>query len=960
MRGLPSTERRRLKKRAQPRPLPLRAATINIGTLTGRTRELADILRRRRVDVACIQETKWKGSKAREIGDGYKLLYHGTRNGRNGIAVVIAEHLRDKITLVERLSDRLLAIKIDTGKKILRVVSAYAPQVGCSDEEKNEFWTALDEIMASIPDDETLLLGGDLNGHVGQNKGGAGKCHGGRGYGTRNDEGERILEFAEAHDLVLANTYFVKPENHLVTYASGDHKTQIDYWAVRSSELKNIKDCKVIPGESCLPQHRVLILDFWTPVNRRRRPMETKERIKWWKLKDTPTMKEEFIRTLPEQRGTPDEVWQHLEGRVHKAATRLIGKTKPGRRRIEKETWWWREEIQEVIRAKKQAYKNWQKTRLAEDRASYKEKKRAAKAAVREAKREDVAELYQSLDTPEGGRQLIYRIARARAAASKDMTHFAQMKDPQGRTLRRPEEIQERWRAHFEGISTKEFDHPPIPEDQPREGPVPPITRLEVTRALSKMKRGKATGPDDISSEFWKTCGPAGTDWLTRLLNQVILQGQMPKSWSTSTTVPIWKGKGDIADCSTYRPIRLMSHTLKILERIIDQRLREIVDISENQCGFVKGLSTTDAIHSARLLLEKHREKNKTVHAAFLDLEKAFDRVPHEVIWWALRKHQVPEEYINWIKMIYRNATSSVRSSVGTTREFPITVGVHQGSALSPLLFVTVMDAVTRDLQKPAPWTLLYADDVALFAETRKDLEEDVIRWKTRLAEFGMKLNIKKTEYMESGEQTPGTINVGEPLEKTTCFRYLGSRFSSEGSVQADAVARTNAAWMKWREFTGVFCDRRMPRHLKSKLYRTVVRPTALYGSECWPATKKDESRLAVMETRMLRWTQGVTMMDRIPNDIIRTNMGVAPIVEKMREKRLGWYGHVQRRPEDHLVRKALEMEVPGRRPRGRPKLRWLDKISADLTSLGLSREDTLDRQTWKSKIRSADPAVVG
>jgi len=207
----------------------------------------------------------------------------------------------------------------------------------------------------------------------------------------------------------------------------------------------------------------------------------------------------------------------------------------------------------------------------------------------------------------------------------------------------------------------------------------------------------------------------------------------MPKSWAESTTVPIWKGKGDIADCSTYRPIRLMSHTLKIFERVIDRRLREIVKISENQCGFVKGAGTTDAIHAARLVLEKHREKNNPVHVAFLDLEKAFDRVPHEVIWWALRKHQVSEVYIDWIKMIYRGASSSVRTSVGLSREFPIRVGVHQGSALSPLLFTTVMDAVTRDLQKPTSWTLLYADDVALIATTRADLQEQVQNWKARL-----------------------------------------------------------------------------------------------------------------------------------------------------------------------------------------------------------------------------------
>ncbi|VDP05229.1 unnamed protein product [Heligmosomoides polygyrus] len=83
---------------------------------------------------------------------------------------------------------------------------------------------------------------------------------------------------------------------------------------------------------------------------------------------------------------------------------------------------------------------------------------------------------------------------------------------------------------------------------------------------------------------------------------------------------------------------------MKIFERILDRRIREIVKLSNNQCGFVSGCGTIDAIHAARLLVEKHREKQKPVHIAFLELEKAFDRVPREAIWYALRQHNVPEE----------------------------------------------------------------------------------------------------------------------------------------------------------------------------------------------------------------------------------------------------------------------------------------------------------------------------
>ncbi|VDP57853.1 unnamed protein product [Heligmosomoides polygyrus] len=86
----------------------------------------------------------------------------------------------------------------------------------------------------------------------------------------------------------------------------------------------------------------------------------------------------------------------------------------------------------------------------------------------------------------------------------------------------------------------------------------------------------------------------------------------------------------------------------------------------------------------------------------------------------------VPEELIEWVRILYSCQKSRVQAAAGTSMEFPISVGVDQGSALSPLLFVVVMDAITRDLQKPVPWTLLYADDVMLASEDKGELEREV------------------------------------------------------------------------------------------------------------------------------------------------------------------------------------------------------------------------------------------
>jgi hypothetical protein len=103
----------------------------------------------------------------------------------------------------------------------------------------------------------------------------------------------------------------------------------------------------------------------------------------------------------------------------------------------------------------------------------------------------------------------------------------------------------------------------------------------------------------------------------------------------------------------------------------------------------------------------------------FIDLEKAYDKIPRNVMWWALEKHKVPTKYITLIKDMYDNVVTSVRTNDGDTDDFPIKIGLHQGSALSPYLFTLVMDEVTGDIQGDIPWCMLFADDVVLIDDSR-------------------------------------------------------------------------------------------------------------------------------------------------------------------------------------------------------------------------------------------------
>ncbi|VDO98451.1 unnamed protein product [Heligmosomoides polygyrus] len=269
------------------------------------------------------------------------------------------------------------------------------------------------------------------------------------------------------------------------------------------------------------------------------------------------------------------------------------------------------------------------------------------------------------------------------------------------------------------------------------------------------------------------------------------------------------------------------------------------------------------------------------------------------------------------------------------------------------------MGAITRDLQKPVSWTLLYADDVMLASENKCELEREVQAWCDRLERFELRLNVKKTEYLMTDFTESSFIKVnGIELPRTSVFKYLGSAVASDGNQITEVNSRMSAAWSKWRSLTGVLCDRKIPEHLKLKIYRAVVWSVAMYGAECWPATKEVETRPSVMETNMLRWKAGVTRMDRIRNDAIRQKFGVAPIAEKMREARLRWYGHVLRGKEDSVRKIGLNIEVIGMRPRGRPKQRLSDTLHMDLKVAGVHPDLALDRERWRRDTKIADPAT--
>lgn len=179
------------------------------------------------------------------------------------MGICLSDRRQENVVIVKRTSDRLMSLKLLTPGRTYNIISVYAPLQGCEREEKDQFWNQLGEVLAEIPNEEEMVVGGYLN--VGKERGVFERWHGGKSVGRRNEEGERIVKMTRTHDLALTNTFFTHKEDRLITYRSGSNRTITDYITVRTEHLGKVGSCRVIPGEAVAAQHRLLVMDVTMP-----------------------------------------------------------------------------------------------------------------------------------------------------------------------------------------------------------------------------------------------------------------------------------------------------------------------------------------------------------------------------------------------------------------------------------------------------------------------------------------------------------------------------------------------------------------------------------------------------------------------------------------------------------------------------------------------------------------------
>lgn len=953
-------------------------ATVNVATMRGKEEEMVEVMNERKIVIMGLCETRYKGSADMKVHNDYRLLCSGSDDGRHGVGFLVAPEVARCIDTVDQVDHRIISISLRLGEEGISIVQIYAPQQGRTSAEKEEFYGKLQQTVDGVKYGDRLIISGDWNGHVGSRIQNYENIIGPHSIGSKNAEGDRILNFAGINNLSIMNTFYQHQESHKWTWYRWDgarreytEKSMIDLIATNSKNL--ICDVKAIPSLSFDSDHRLVVAKLRLRIPPKR-PGRKHRKFNLQKLNLSSNVDhlQAKVRERLERIEPVDDVeakWKSFSEGLKMAAEDVIG-VKEVYSGKKKTTPWWTMEMKNSVKTKMQAFRLWMKTRAPEHRIDYVQKRNETERVKKIEKDKVWNKIGRELkEDHRGTKKLLFSLAKNYRGKNKEITHA--IKDKEQNLLVNPNEISERWREYFEELLNSGDDganndsNEEDLENQQSEYAQEDwnITEQELETAVKAMKTGKSTGEDGLPVEIIKAAGHTARKLLLDLCNTAFGKEIVPDDWQKGVVCPIYK-KGERVRCDNHRGVMLLSHTGKIYNRIIEKRLRTYVEnaLVDGQYGFRPGRGTSDLIFTMRMILEKSWEWNKDKYILFIDLEKAFDSVERGSLWTILadEHYNIPPKLIRVIKNLYSKCPTKVKSPAQDSKWFEVNRGVRQGDVLSPLLFVIFMDKCMREIGvgELGEETMVYADDVAVVTDNLASLHEVAERWHEGMTRNGMKINTGpgKTEFMVVSRREH-LCNLGM-AEKHICkvekYKYLGVHLDDKNDRQVEINARISKYNNALSMLYPILKEKSIPKECKTTIYTMVLRPILTYGCEAWVLTTKTESQIQAAEMRALRLIRGVTRRDKFRNTRIREDLGVSPLMEFVGRRQLQWYGHVKRMEDERYPKKYLAWQPRGRRPVGRPRKRWLDCVDEKLRDRGTSVQEVEttrlfeDRGRWR------------
>lgn len=928
------------------------------------------------LDILTIQETRWIGEGS-ITKNNYTLLYGGTDKHEFGTAFLIKNTYMNSIKDLKFINKRLSWIAIKGKFKTIYIINSHAPTEDKDNDIKEEFYSTLEATYDLMSNYSMKILIGDMNAKLGKEdmyRPNLGKHS---LHSISNDNGTRLIEFAVSKNMYIKSTMFPHKEIHKGTWRSPDGVTvnQIDHVLVDKRWQSNIIDVRTFRNADVDSDHMLVISRLREKIQIEKTKKNTKRKLNIGKLKEENIQRayidgiKNNIHANQTHLDPETDINEHntkLQEIIYNAAKNTMGTITK-----RKEGWFDKEcklAIEERIRRRTIMIGE----NNEETYGAYKEQRKTTKKLLRKKKREHMMDKLKQIEQENVMNNIrnFYQLTKQQRHGYQSKINI--IKDKDGRTLTGTQQIKERWKEYFSELLNVQQDRV-IEEEELATAEVEDIEPSfeEMEFAIKRLKNGKSPGSDGIACEFIKKGGHELKTEIHTLIVKCWRQEKIPNQWKEALIIPLHK-KNDKTDCNNYRGISLLNTCYKILSLLILKRIETYTTgrIGEYQAGFRPNRSTVDQIFTLSQILEKRIERNIPTHILFIDFKKSYDCLSRNSIWNAMQEIGVPKKLIRMTKECTNNSRNKVRVMGEESESFGVESGVKQGDGLSPLLFNITLEKVIKDLWKdnrlPAK-LLAYADDIALFGNNIYEIEETLKIIEDRAAEVGLKMNLEKTKYMlvtKTLEQTkPSHVTINnETFEAVSDFKYLGVNINHLNHVQQEINTRLTNANRSFYSMHNILRSRNVSRNTKLKIYKTIIQPVILYAAETWPLKTEIFLRLQTFENKVLRKIFGPIFDQELQQWRIKKNRELyelynSPIITNIWKSRiLQWAGHVARADESTNIKKALRMEVNQARPRGRPRIRWIDGVVEILESTHTDNVDqweqmAQDRILWRNLV---------
>ena len=490
-----------------------------------------------------------------------------------------------------------------------------------------------------------------------------------------------------------------------------------------------------------------------------------------------------------------------------------------------------------------------------------------------------------------------------------------------GGRIVRGDAAMEVWKSRFAGVVGVGSDGKgagKLPAALPYVADDGPPGYEEVRVALGKMRGSGAPGVDGLTAGLMRAGGARVVWWLVRMFAWVWEKGEIPDEWRAGVVVPVFK-KGDPRKVENYRGITLMVVAAKVLEKVILRRVRMDREkrCRETQAGFRAGRSCGEQVFVVRRLLEERAEWGLPVVAVALDFASAYDTVDREALFAVLEAEGMGRATLAVVRALHTGTVATVRLGGKESGEFSVERGVRQGSVLSPILFVALMDWVLREALDGLGTEvsvgggcgladLDYADDVLLLTTSLQAAQRGVDAVAEVGKRVGLELNPNKTVWMARGVDDGVLMVAGRPVDSSPSLVYLGVDVGPDGGMAGELSRHLTAANRSFWGLRRLWRDRGVSVATKARVYSAVVRGTLLYGAESWVLRREDERRVAVFDRSRLRWIAGIWRRDEVSNTGLLARVGLEGVENVIVRTTWRWLGHVLRMSEVRWPRRVL------------------------------------------------------